>query len=622
MSYSFPREGGGIYGVPPAASDPIMPASIYIPGTDSLPVVGAWAEQSNARALHNIQVDPSDPNKIHAVITGMTDVSGNDINSVSRRAFYTYSSDGGKHWTTPVALGKLRSGYADMVLYKRGSEWVPAIAAHVYWVYPGNDTEVVSALWIEKGHEGDGNFAECIASRRDMNGNLAQIIWPSIAVSADGQNVYMIASSYTQTTAGAEQLQFGVWNLSADTAVFQGWTAEPGAGDANNPGAGITQGGEYRIAVSQSGHIGVAWVNLVSGDGSIYFSESTDKGVTWSSTIPMIAMSGNQTDRILTPTGSPYTYSWTPGASIDFWYNGDTPQFIYVGVYDDPTDNFYLPYTTTLYFVKDANFADTIPIATADISGGPGAIPNIINIGGNDINFQTFPGMISWPTVGMTSTPGQYAVFYQTHLAGDTEVFTDDTGTVIFPYGSIFYSTTMDGGQTWSDPTPFMVNDPSASQKYDFRFPQVSTMNPTGTSGIVYNAMFSVDSNAGFVDSAKSLAAGSVPGFDIISYAYATTAPLSGVTGGEAPASLLVAPSYPNPFASSTNITFTLPSESTVLLTVSDMLGRTVATLATGRMGAGEHTVMFNGGDLPNGVYRYTLRANGESVTKSMSLLR
>ncbi len=621
MTHSFPREGGGIYGVPRAAADPIIPASIYIPGTDSMPVVGAWAEQSNARALHNIQVDPTDPNKIHAVITGMTDVSGNDINSVSRRAFYTYSSDGGKHWTTAVVLGRFRSGYADMALYQRNGEWVPVIAAHVY--ASSDPNSVVSALWIEKGHEGDGNFAECLGNNQTVDGNTSsQIIWPSIAVSADGQYVYMIGAVYTTTTAGQDQLQFGVWNLSADTAIFQGWTAKPGAGDPNNTGAGITSGGEYRIAVSQSGHIGVAWVNSVSGDGSIYFSESADKGVTWSSTIPMIAMSGSQTDRTFQPPQSPYTYFWTPAASIDFWYNGDTPQFIYVGVYDDAADGYYLPYTTTLYFVRDANYADTIPIATAGLTGGPGIIPNIIDMSGNDINFQSFPGMISWPTVGRTALANQFAVFYQTHLAGDTEVFTDDTGTVVFPYGSIFYSSTSNGGQTWSDPTPFMVNNPSASQKYDFRFPQVSSLNPTVTAGIVYHAMFSVDSSAGFVDSARSAAAGNVPGFDIINYAYATTAPLSGVTNGEDPASLLAIPSYPDPFASSTNIQFTLPSESTVLLTVSDMLGRTVGTLANGRLGAGEHSFVFNGADLPNGVYRYTLRVNGESITKSMSLLR
>src|SRR4051812_11305177 len=53
-------------------STPLSPM-VVVQGADVLPVTGVWEQQSNGRALHNIQVDPSDPNKIHAVITGTTD---------------------------------------------------------------------------------------------------------------------------------------------------------------------------------------------------------------------------------------------------------------------------------------------------------------------------------------------------------------------------------------------------------------------------------------------------------------------------------------------------------------------------------------------------------------------
>jgi hypothetical protein len=621
ISRSYPRESGNPYGSPATriiSNNPLPESVILPPGTDSIPVASMWSEQSNSRALHNIQVDPSDPNKIHAVITGMTNVSGNDVGSLTRRVFYTYSSDAGKHWTKPVTLGKFRSGYADMVLYKRNGEWVPAIAAHVFLNADGS--QITSSLWIEKGHEGEGNFAQCNGSVTSAGGSDENIIWPAIAVSSDGAHVYMIASVSPATVGGSEDdLQFGVWNLSSDTAIFQGWTATPGAGDNNNPTAGITSGGAYRIQVSQSGHIGVAWVNSQTADGSIYFSESTDKGVTWSSTIPTIAAGANLTDRVISDANN-NQYEWTPTGSLDFWYDGDQPRFIYIGYYNNT--KYYLPYTTTIYYVPDVNPADTIAIASADISGAqPGSIPNIIDMSGNDLDLQALP--ISWPTVARTVNPNQFVVFYQTYMAGDTEVFVDDTGTVIFPYGSIYYSSTLDGGKSWGDPTPFMTNAAGAPQKFDFRFPQASSFNVTGASGVVFHSMFSVDTAAGFVDSSKTPTAGNVPGFDVIGFAHATvTLAATGAVSPHGSEPSLAVSAFPNPFASSANIQFTLPTESTVLLTVSDMMGRTVATLANGRMGAGAHSMTFNGADFANGVYRYTLRVNGESVSRSMSLLR
>ena len=250
------------------------------------------------------------------------------------------------------------------------------------------------------------------------------------------------------------------------------------------------------------------------------------------------------------------------------------------------------------------------------------SVPNILNMSSNQVNLQDL-SMIQWPTVAQTGFSDNFAVFYNTFIEGDTEVFTDDTGTVIFPYASIFYSSTSDGGTTWTDPQPFMVNDPAAAQKFDYRFPMVPNISPTIASQAVYHCVFAVDTAAGHVDSISTPTTSVVPGFDVIGYAHSTvTLAVSGVSNTNGPVSLVLNPSYPDPFASSTTIDFTLPSESNVLLTVTDMLGRSVATLVDGRLGAGSHSAVFNGGNLADGVYRYTLQANGTSVSGSMSLLR
>ena len=66
---------------------------------------------------------------------------------------------------------------------------------------------------------------------------------------------------------------------------------------------------------------------------------------------------------------------------------------------------------------------------------------------------------------------------------------------------------------------------------------------------------------------------------------------------------------YPNPFNPSTTIRFSLPELTKVSLKVYDVLGREIFTLINKEMQKGEHRVVFEANDLPNGVYVYCLNA-------------
>ncbi len=79
---------------------------------------------------------------------------------------------------------------------------------------------------------------------------------------------------------------------------------------------------------------------------------------------------------------------------------------------------------------------------------------------------------------------------------------------------------------------------------------------------------------------------------------------------------------YPNPFNPSTIIAFTLPQSMKVRLTVSNLIGQTVATLADGVMPAGNHHRFFTGDNLPSGQYIYTLTTPEGSVSRSMTLVK
>jgi hypothetical protein len=88
------------------------------------------------------------------------------------------------------------------------------------------------------------------------------------------------------------------------------------------------------------------------------------------------------------------------------------------------------------------------------------------------------------------------------------------------------------------------------------------------------------------------------------------------------PSQFSLFPSQPNPFNSQTRITFDLPRASDVRLGVFDLLGRRVASLAEGRMDAEIHSVVFDGGRLPSGVYLCQLEVGGSSAVQKLILLK
>ena len=79
---------------------------------------------------------------------------------------------------------------------------------------------------------------------------------------------------------------------------------------------------------------------------------------------------------------------------------------------------------------------------------------------------------------------------------------------------------------------------------------------------------------------------------------------------------------FPNPFNPTTNIRFTLNSASSIQLSVYNLLGQQVATVAQGRFAAGSHTVSFDASSLSSGVYIYQLRAGATLLNRKMTLIK
>jgi hypothetical protein len=99
-------------------------------------------------------------------------------------------------------------------------------------------------------------------------------------------------------------------------------------------------------------------------------------------------------------------------------------------------------------------------------------------------------------------------------------------------------------------------------------------------------------------------------------------------TGGrERPSKFALFQNHPNPFNQATKIEFTLAKQGFVNLTVYDLLGRRVGTLASEHLPSGYKFVLWDGKndrgeDVASGVYFYKLRVGDFSETKRLVLLK
>ena len=79
---------------------------------------------------------------------------------------------------------------------------------------------------------------------------------------------------------------------------------------------------------------------------------------------------------------------------------------------------------------------------------------------------------------------------------------------------------------------------------------------------------------------------------------------------------------YPNPFNPSTNIQFSIPQQSFVILEVYNTLGEKVGVLASEELTTGTYNYTLDASDFTSGIYFYRLQADNFVETKKMILLK
>ena len=109
--------------------------------------------------------------------------------------------------------------------------------------------------------------------------------------------------------------------------------------------------------------------------------------------------------------------------------------------------------------------------------------------------------------------------------------------------------------------------------------------------------------------------------------ALTTNVTQTGIAGSVQPSGFVLNQNYPNPFNPSTTISYHVPSQCRVVLSVYSTLGRKVAVLVDGIQGPGTMSAAWNGmtddgAPVSSGVYIYQLKTGSTVITKKMILTR
>ena len=94
------------------------------------------------------------------------------------------------------------------------------------------------------------------------------------------------------------------------------------------------------------------------------------------------------------------------------------------------------------------------------------------------------------------------------------------------------------------------------------------------------------------------------------------------VTYSGVPASYSLSPAYPNPFNPNTTITYGVPTESDVKITVYDMLGREIVQLVNQNMSAGAHQITWQASNQSSGLYMIKMVSNDYTSIQKVLLMK
>jgi|GEM_PF-835515 len=554
------RSGNGPYipyNGPPAYIDnsPLMGPFVNQTGNDLLSVVTMSELSTSARStydlqshgvIHYIWMEPTNPINIHACFMTSTIPGTWD----DRNTRYFFSSNSGATWNYRGTVGATRSGFPSLTATPDGRAVISMHNTDGGGIQRGQlYVDVVS---------GSGAF-----TRLD----------PGLSNPAIGNIWTMNAATNTKaiilgSQSGADSVKVNT-TTSLNISSFLGWQSIK-APDGS-PGGVADQ---YAAAIG-TGKWGIAFIGK---NNSVYLTESTNEGVSWS--IPVTVRAYNQSDG----TGS--------FRSIDIIYEGVNARVFFGVGHVDPFGGNYFPGMPSSQMFWGPDINGGVPITVDQAPGLNGTNPF-------EVFFSCCRGSIGKTTDGILLL----AVYNKARA---------DTNSEGNNYFDAYCTYSTNHGLTWGTPIQ-LTNLTGQGILADYRYVSISPNNPPSSATIVC-ARDTIPGSSIY---------GSAP--SVMREMFIRIQPnLEGIhnISKDMPANYLLHQNYPNPFNPSTKIRFELPKSGFVSLKIYNVSGMEVMTIVNENVSAGIKEADFNASSIASGIYFYTIRAGDFYQTRKMVLLK
>ncbi len=291
------------------------------------------------------------------------------------------------------------------------------------------------------------------------------------------------------------------------------------------------------------------------------------------------------------------------------------------------TDNLFLVFSTdsSLYFIRSTDegqtFSSPVPIATYGGIMGYFSVSSLLS----SATGQLYAAYSYWSMAshqpGVEPNSAMGTVLITSTNDGSSWNLVD---TLFHDMGGMYSLQLTPGGtlvMTQAESSNVYLRSSLNGKDWSARI-RVNPMEGTATGK--YNFGFSLaivdDGHAGvaWIDTST--------GYDEIHYRLMgiPAAPVTGVseTPAALPAGIVLHPAYPNPFNPATTIRYTIASTASISLTVYDLLGREIATLAEGVHAAGTYAVTWNPASAASGVYYCRLQSGARAAQQKLILMR
>jgi hypothetical protein len=430
---------------------------------------------------------------------------------------------------------------------------------------------------------------------------------------AVGVCALLLSTSALTTPASAQDvLDSPLWAIEATPGT---WFAN----DNNTRGFAYNRATNNLLVVSRTGGLGIYVLNASTGEHLKNLNVTGIAGGTFAASLIDVSPQGHIFATNL-------TLNATTGAfKIYMWENEDAaPVVLYEGSVNDTAARFGDSFR--------ADFTDGGSVLYAGGSGNPNLAKFTINVNTKTVtnvtvfNFGAPNNEVLRAVRGIAPIPGANAIWvneYDYNLRkmniNDGSLF-DVVDAAVFPtkesiwvdYVNMFdaeLATVFPANLTGAGQTASIIDLKTGEEiAYTLGGPN-SNGNASGGS------IFDGNAQRLFVLATNNY----IASYDISAY---FGQPTSVDGSDELPQVFKLEQNYPNPFNPSTQISFSLPVESAVELSIYSITGQKLATLVSETRAAGQHTVSFDATNLSSGVYLYRLTAGSFSQTNRMTLIK